>query len=96
MLPNVTRQHAAAANGLLNTCSRDVLLELLRFLKRAYWPFSWDSSSGAHHATVAPLAVCGWKALNPTNGSCLVLDLQFGRCQHPGQWLLMLTCWLQS
>ena len=35
---------------MLNTCSRDVLLELLRFLKRAYWPFSWDSGSGAHRA----------------------------------------------
>jgi predicted dithiol-disulfide oxidoreductase (DUF899 family) len=58
VLPNVTRQHAAAANGVLNTCSRDVLLELLRFLKRAYWPFSWDSSSGAHHATVMLSAGC--------------------------------------
>lgn len=40
---------------MLNTCSRDVLLELLRFLKRAYWPFSWDSGSGAHRAML-----CCW------------------------------------
>ncbi len=37
-------------DGMLNTCSQDVLLELLRFLKRAYWPFSWDSAGGPDHA----------------------------------------------
>eukprot|EP00967_Tisochrysis_lutea_P016565 scaffold18676_cov21-Tisochrysis_lutea.AAC.3 len=27
---------------LLNTCSSDALAELLRTLKRAFWPFSWE------------------------------------------------------
>ncbi|KAF8062088.1 pho-4 [Scenedesmus sp. PABB004] len=29
---------------LLNTCSSDALAELLRHLKRAYWPFPWDTN----------------------------------------------------
>ncbi len=32
--------------SLLNTCSSDVLAEMLRFLKRAYWPFPWQSGGG--------------------------------------------------
>ena len=31
----------------LNTCTSDVLAELLRHLKRAYWPMPWDTSPGA-------------------------------------------------
>ncbi len=46
VLPGMTREVAGAGGGMLNLCSQDVLLELLRFLKRAYWPFAWDSSGG--------------------------------------------------
>lgn len=31
---------------VLNTCSSQVLVEMLQFLKRAYWPFSWQSAPG--------------------------------------------------
>ena len=31
----------------LNTCTSDALAELLRHLKRAYWPMPWDTSPGA-------------------------------------------------
>ena len=31
---------------MLNTCTSEALVETLRFLKRAYWPFAWDSFSG--------------------------------------------------
>ncbi|KAG2454751.1 hypothetical protein HYH02_000586 [Chlamydomonas schloesseri] len=30
--------------GLLNTCTSEVLVEMLRHLKRSYWPFAWDSN----------------------------------------------------
>jgi len=33
-----------ADGGVLNTCSSDVLVEMLRFLKRAYWPFPWQGT----------------------------------------------------
>lgn len=46
VLPNMTREVAAAGGTTLNLCSQDVLLEVLRFLKRAYWPFAWDSTAG--------------------------------------------------
>lgn len=29
---------------LLNTCSSDALAEVLRHLKRSYWPFPWDTN----------------------------------------------------
>ena len=32
--------------SLLNTCTSDAIIQMLRFLKRAYWPFAWDSSQG--------------------------------------------------
>ena len=44
VLPQLTREMAATSEGTVNLCSRDVLLEMLRFLKRAYWPFAWDTS----------------------------------------------------
>ncbi|KAL4421748.1 hypothetical protein ABPG77_009731 [Micractinium sp. CCAP 211/92] len=31
---------------VLNTCSTDALAEMLRFLKRCFWPFAWDSGAG--------------------------------------------------
>lgn len=46
VLPNLTRDLATAGSSTLNLCSQDVLLEVLRFLKRSYWPFAWDSSAG--------------------------------------------------
>ncbi|KAG2439985.1 hypothetical protein HXX76_004103 [Chlamydomonas incerta] len=57
-LPQLTRDVLAAAAaaqagggggeaggpvGGLNTCTSEVLVEMLRHLKRAYWPFAWDS-----------------------------------------------------
>lgn len=35
---------AVDAGQLLNTCSSEALCELLRHLKRAYWPFPWDTN----------------------------------------------------
>ncbi|KAL4431445.1 hypothetical protein ABPG75_006701 [Micractinium tetrahymenae] len=32
---------------VLNTCSTDALAEMLRFLKRCFWPFAWDSTAGS-------------------------------------------------
>ncbi len=32
---------------VLNTCSTDALIEMLRFLKRSYWPFGWQTGNGA-------------------------------------------------
>ena len=32
--------------SVLNTCTSDALIQMLRHLKRAYWPFTWDSSQG--------------------------------------------------
>jgi len=30
--------------SVLNTCPAAVLAEILRFLKRCYWPFAWDTA----------------------------------------------------
>jgi hypothetical protein len=29
---------------LLNTCTSEALVQLLRHLKRAYWPYQWDTA----------------------------------------------------
>lgn len=36
-----------SAAAVLNTCSTDALAEMLRFLKRCFWPFAWDSGAGS-------------------------------------------------
>ncbi|GAB4816397.1 hypothetical protein N2152v2_003443 [Parachlorella kessleri] len=47
LLWGLGRTAVLASDGtVLNTCSSDTLVEVLRFLKRAYWPFPWDSRSG--------------------------------------------------
>jgi hypothetical protein len=33
--------------SVLNTCPAAVLAEILRFLKRCYWPFAWDTAPAA-------------------------------------------------
>lgn len=38
-----------ANDGMLNTCTTDALVEVLRHLKRAYWPFAWDTSLDPPH-----------------------------------------------
>lgn len=53
-LPNLTQAQLLLDDGegppagrrrvALNTCSSEVLVELLRHLKRTYWPYAWDSS----------------------------------------------------
>ncbi|MEW5309104.1 MAG: hypothetical protein WDW38_001013 [Sanguina aurantia] len=56
VIPGMTRQmlqfisldEQEQSSGVLNTCTSEVLLETLRFLKRAYWPFPWDTSIDAH------------------------------------------------
>jgi hypothetical protein len=48
---------------LLNTCSSEVLAELLRHLKRSYWPFSWDTSLGASSG--------GFRSAGNGRGSCM-------------------------
>lgn len=43
----MTRRMITQPDGsLLNTCTSDAVIQMLRFLKRAYWPFAWDSSQG--------------------------------------------------
>ena len=32
---------------MLNTCPASVLAEILRFLKRCYWPFAWTTGPAA-------------------------------------------------
>ncbi|CAL8467605.1 g7143 [Coccomyxa elongata] len=45
VIPGLNRHMVTRADGrVLNTCSSDVLVEMLRFLKRAYWPFPWQST----------------------------------------------------
>lgn len=45
VIPGLNRAMVTRADGsMLNTCSSDVLVEVLRFLKRAYWPFPWQST----------------------------------------------------
>lgn len=36
----------SAASAVLNGCTSDALVECLRYLKRAYWPFPWNPMSG--------------------------------------------------
>jgi hypothetical protein len=33
--------------GMLNTCTMDSVAEMLRHLKRAYWPYAWDTGVDA-------------------------------------------------
>lgn len=43
----MTRRMLTRPDGsLLNTCTSDAIIQILRFLKRAYWPFAWDTSQG--------------------------------------------------
>lgn len=43
----MTRRMITKPDGsLLNTCTSDAIIQILRFLKRAFWPFAWDSSQG--------------------------------------------------
>lgn len=47
ILPGMTRRMITKPDGsLLNTCTSDAIIQILRFLKRAFWPFAWDSSQG--------------------------------------------------
>lgn len=55
VLQHVTRDMVAPEGGssVLNTCTSEALVELLIYLKRAYWPFAWDTnvddlSQGGH------------------------------------------------
>jgi hypothetical protein len=41
--PPPTHHHHLA---VLNACTTDALTEMLRFLKRCYWPFAWNSAAG--------------------------------------------------
>ena len=50
--PKVDRRKEEAAEEeeevALNTCTSEALAELLRFMKRAYWPFAWDTNVGSY------------------------------------------------
>ncbi|KAI7836487.1 hypothetical protein COHA_009639 [Chlorella ohadii] len=47
ILPGVRRASVVRSDGtVLNTCTSEALAEVLRFLKRCYWPFAWDFNSG--------------------------------------------------
>lgn len=41
---NTYASSSHTSQQLLNTCSSEALSELLRHLKRAYWPFPWDTN----------------------------------------------------
>ncbi|CAG9463334.1 unnamed protein product [Pedinophyceae sp. YPF-701] len=46
--PGFTREALVAADGrVANTCTTDALCEVLRTLKRAFWPFAWESNVAA-------------------------------------------------
>jgi hypothetical protein len=53
-LPNLTRAvvlDPSRPGAVLNACSSEALVELLRHLKRAYWPFAWDTSIDTEHCS---------------------------------------------
>jgi hypothetical protein len=41
---DVATAYGSVSAAVLNTCSSEALAELLRHLKRAYWPFPWDTN----------------------------------------------------
>lgn len=46
-LTGLSRETAITVDGtVLNTCSSDALVEMLRFLKRSFWPFPWETPAG--------------------------------------------------
>ena len=54
--------HSAAGTSSVSTIAvagafrrrLQVIAELLRFLKRSYWPFAWDTSAGVGNSTGEP------------------------------------------
>lgn len=48
-LPMPRAAVARAGGGMLNACSAAPLAEMLRHLKRAFWPFAWDTSLDPVH-----------------------------------------------
>ncbi|CAD7704561.1 unnamed protein product [Ostreobium quekettii] len=62
IMPGLTRELVVRDNGtVLNTCNPDALREMLRYLKRSFWPFAWDASLGADGGFRSALSA----ALNP-------------------------------
>ncbi|EFN51564.1 expressed protein [Chlorella variabilis] len=48
VLPGLSRAQVVRGDGtVLNTCTSGSLVELLRFLKRCYWPFRWSAAGGS-------------------------------------------------
>jgi len=46
VLSGLTHQSLLRPDGsILNTCSTAALVEMLAFLKRAFWPFPWDTGA---------------------------------------------------
>ena len=61
---------------------------MLRFLKRAYWPFTWDSSGGPDHAGASrqpPLKGCTGNRDNKKKSHA---SLHFQGCSKPADWCL--------
>jgi hypothetical protein len=86
-------QAATQGQRLLNTCSSEALCELLRHLKRAYWPFPWDTnidcfdeggrgSTGGFRCAVCSAFYCGLYAGRVQPSFCLLWQSDFP-C---GQW----------
>jgi hypothetical protein len=76
---------------LLNTCSSEVLAELLRHLKRAYWPFAWATSvdapeqggrgsGGGFRCVVSRVRVCAW--WHGTATACIAVCGRTPTCTH--------------
>eukprot|EP00878_Enallax_costatus_P013755 GHUV01014386.1.p1 GENE.GHUV01014386.1~~GHUV01014386.1.p1 ORF type:complete len:232 (+),score=102.13 GHUV01014386.1:26-697(+) len=42
--PSSSSSSSSSRARMLNTCSSDALAEVLRHLKRSYWPFPWDTN----------------------------------------------------
>ncbi|KAK9826657.1 hypothetical protein WJX74_008333 [Apatococcus lobatus] len=64
ILAGMPREGLIGADGApLNTCTSEALIEMLQFLKRAFWPFPWDTSSsrgsGGGFAGAAQVALEG-------------------------------------
>lgn len=49
IIPGMTRASVQTPDGkIVNTCAYEVLIEILRYLKRAYWPFPWQTETDRH------------------------------------------------
>ncbi len=71
-LPALTREAVMRADGsIVNTCSSTALVEVLRYLKRSFWPFPWQSPLHPNE-TPGSLGDGGFQGAALV-GSCLII-----------------------